>query len=96
MPSQAIQKEHKIDRRNACSWFQFCREVVLYFIESKSKITGGEGKVVDIDENKFGKRKYHRGHCVKGQLVFGGVESGSDRTFLVVVHDRSADSNRPP
>ena len=27
---------------------------------------GGEGKVVQIDESKFGKRQYHRGHHVKG------------------------------
>jgi len=45
---------------------------------------------VEIDESKFGKRKYHRGHYVKGQWVFGGVERGTGRTFLVAVHDRSA------
>jgi len=66
VPSKAIQKEHKIDQRNACDWFQFCREVVLDFIESKHKISGGEGKVVEIDESKFRKRKYQGGH-VKGQ-----------------------------
>jgi hypothetical protein len=50
-----------------CYWFQFCREVILDFIENKSEITGGEGKVIEIDESKFGKRKYHRGHYVKCQ-----------------------------
>jgi hypothetical protein len=53
---------------------------------------GGEVKVVEIDESKFGKRKYHRGHYVKVQLVFGGVERGTGRTFLVAVHDRSAET----
>jgi len=67
MPSQAIQVEHKIDQRNACDWFQFCKQVVLDFIESKSRITGGEGKVVEIDESKFRKRKYQGGYYVKGQ-----------------------------
>ena len=40
-------------------------------------MTGGEGEVVKIDESKFGKRKYHRGHYVKGQWVFGGTERGT-------------------
>ena len=50
---------------------------------------GGEGKVVEIDKSKFRKRKYHRGHSVKGQWVFGGIERG---TGLVAVHDRSAET----
>jgi transposase-like protein len=53
---------------------------------------GGLGKVVEVDESKFGKRKYRRGRYVKGQWVFGGVERGSGRTFLVIVNDRSADT----
>jgi hypothetical protein len=90
VPYKAVQKELQIEQHTECDWFQFCSEVVLDFIEIKSEMTEGEGKVVKINENKFGKRKYHRGHYVKGQWVFDGVERGNGRTFLVAMHDRSA------
>ena len=32
---------------------------------------------MEIDESKFGKRKYHRGRSVDGHWVFGGIEQGS-------------------
>ena len=31
-------------------------------IESESLCIGGPGIIVDIDESRLGKRKYHRGH----------------------------------
>ena len=34
---------------------------------------GGIGKVVEIDESKFGKGKSHKGHHIEGQWVFGGI-----------------------
>ena len=43
---------------------------------------GGPNKTVKIDDSKFGRRKYNRGHKVKGQWVFGGVERESGNTFL--------------
>ena len=46
---------------------------VVTLLEKEHKI-GGPGKTVQIDESKFGKRKYHRGHKVEGQWVFGGIE----------------------
>ena len=49
-------------------------EIALF--ENSAKI-GGEGKVGQIDESKFSKRKYHRGHRVEGQWVFGGIENDS-------------------
>jgi hypothetical protein len=50
------------------------------FLEGCSVKIGGPNKTVEIDESKFGKRKYHRGHPFKGQWVFGGVER--DREYI--------------
>ena len=52
------------------------RELVEHAILSKPVKIGGEGKIVEIDESKFGKRKFHRGRRVDGVWVFGGVERG--------------------
>jgi transposase-like protein len=70
----------------------FCREVMLLFMENSSVKIGGPNKTVEIDESKFGRRKYHRGHPVKGQWVFGGVESEPSRIFLVPMRDRTSDT----
>lgn len=53
---------------------------------------GGVGKIVEIDESKFTKHKYHVGHRVRGDWVFGGVERESNKCFLKVVPDRSAET----
>ena len=59
----------------------------MTLLERKDKI-GGPGKAVQIDESKFGKRKYHRQHKVEGQWVFGGIEEESRRSFMVAVKKR--------
>jgi len=47
---------------------------------------------VEIDESKFGKRKYNnKGHRVEGTWVFGGVErTEARRMFALSVEDRKA------
>ena len=52
----------------------------------------GPNKIFEIDKNKFGRRKHHTGHPLKGQLVFGGVERDYGRTNLVPVPYLTADS----
>ena len=59
----------------------------MNYLECEEKIGGPDR--VQIDESKFGKRKYHRGHRVEGQWVFGGIEEGSQKSFLFAVDDRS-------
>ena len=91
-PAHHITDEYGFSSRTIADWGMFCRETMLIFMEGCSEKIGGPNKTVEIDESKFGRRKYHRGHPVKGQWVFGGVERESGRTFLVPVPDRTADT----
>ena len=50
---------------------------------------------VEIDESKFGRRKYHRGRYVEGHWVFGGTERGSGNAFMVEVQARDAQTLLP-
>jgi len=67
----------------------FCRELCEVTLFERREKLGGPGKVVQIDESKIGKRKYHRGHVVEGQWVFGGIEQDSRKCFIVTVEDRT-------
>jgi hypothetical protein len=68
------------------------RETMLVYLEGCSEKIGGPNKTVEIDESKFGQCQYRRGHPVKGQKVFSGVELESGKTFLVPVPERIADA----
>ncbi|KAG0442322.1 hypothetical protein DMUE_0356 [Dictyocoela muelleri] len=46
-------------------------------------LIGGDQLVVEIDESKFGKRKYNRGHRVRGTWVVGGVERSESRKIFL-------------
>jgi transposase-like protein len=46
-----------------------------------------------VNESKFGKRKYNRGHRVEAAWVIGGVERTAERRiFAVLIAERSADT----
>ena len=75
-----------------CDWLNLIREVfIVNAVENSEKIDGPE-KIVEIDESKFGKRKYNKGKRVEGEWVFGGVERESSACFMFIVPDRSADT----
>ena len=54
-------------------------------VSQKSRPIGGPNTIVEIDEGKFGKRKYNRGRLVDGQLVLGGLCRETKECFLVPV-----------
>ena len=75
-------------------FYSYCREVCVWAVETKlssSTPIGGVGKTVEIDESKFGKRKYHRGRIVEGQWVLGGVCREDNTIFLVPIPDNKRD-----
>ena len=89
-----IKLELGISSNTAVDWDIFCWETCEVTLENQREKFGGKGKVVQIDESKFGKRKYHCSHRVEGQWVFGGIEDSTRtrKSFLVVVDKRQKDS----
>jgi transposase-like protein len=69
------------------------RNNVIENIELSDNKIGGKGIEVQLDESKFGKRKYNQGHHVEGAWIFGGVEVTKERKFFAVIVDkRDADT----
>ncbi|KAL3094362.1 hypothetical protein niasHT_029259 [Heterodera trifolii] len=60
--------------------------------QERGKI-GGRGSIVQLDESKFGKRKFNRGRRIEGHWVIGMIENDSEDFRVVVCPDnvRSAD-----
>ena len=77
--------ELNVATNTAVDWDSFCRETCEVMLLEREEKIGGPGKIVLIDESKVGKRKYHRGHRVEGQWVFGGIEEDLRRSFMAAV-----------
>ena len=71
-------------------WYDYCRDVCAEFMASHSEQIGGPGRVVEIDEAKFGKRKYNHGRHRDGRWVLGGIEQGNDSMFMAIVNRQAA------
>ncbi|XP_069968835.1 uncharacterized protein [Bactrocera oleae] len=86
----SIVREPILSSATICDWYNYCREaVVIYQVDHQEKLgkIGGPGKKVQIDESKFGKRKYNKGRRVEGYWVLGMVEDGSEDLRLEVCPD---------
>ena len=91
-----IQYELGVGTHTVVDWLNYCRDICSIMVNSQTGQLGGEGIIVEIDESKFGKRKYNRGRAVEGAWVFGAVEHlGTDkerktgRCRLHIVTDRT-------
>lgn len=76
-------------------WKNFCREVCIDILVQDNKKIGGRGKIVEVDESKFGRRKYNRGRRVEGCWVLGGIDRDSRETFFEIIEDRSKETLVP-
>ena len=84
-----IMHELKLSNKTVIEWTTFIRDCCSCVVMDSSEQIGGNGIEVEIDESKFGKRKYHRGHRVEGQWVFGGREKyDKGKIFMVPVPNR--------
>lgn len=85
-----IAKEMTLTPHTVVDWSSFIREVLVYWcVQNSSELLGGPGTVVEVDETKFGRRKYHKGRLITGQWVFGGIQRDNKHLFMETVADRS-------
>jgi hypothetical protein len=71
------------------AFYNHLRRLVTDSIDDDGTLVGGDGIIVEIDESKFGKRKYNRGHRVDGYWVLEGVERTDERKlFVLTINDR--------
>jgi len=90
MTSVEVTTKHA--RPTIVTYMKRYRQLVIRTLDDDDTVIGGPGVVVEVDESKLGKRKYHRGHRVEGVWVLGGVERTADRKmFLCSVPNRSAE-----
>ena len=66
---EEAQHETRVGNNVTVRWDYEHREACVAWLLSKDDKIGGKGQIVEIDESKFGKRKYHRGHHVDGSWV---------------------------
>lgn len=63
LTAKSISKHTGYQNSTICEWLRYIRSAVFIYCESLSPedyMIGGPGVTVQVDESKFGKRKYHR------------------------------------
>ena len=56
----------EIAKQTAVNWASFCREVIYNALILNKQKLGGPGLEVEIDESKFGRRRFYEDHQVEG------------------------------
>ncbi|CAC5405933.1 unnamed protein product [Mytilus coruscus] len=69
-------------------YYNFCHEICCYVVENIKQQKIGS-LIIEIDEAKFGKRKYNRGSVVNGNWVLGGICRETKEIFLMKVEKRN-------
>ena len=76
-------------------WKNFLRDLCVERYLANPEPIGGPGHIVEIDESKFARRKYHRVRQLSGKWVFGGIDRDSKDAFMISVDDQSAATLSP-
>ena len=83
----------EVSNKTVTDWCNHLRSLVTWDLQTLDIREGricGVNVVVEMDESKFGKRKYHQGHRVEGVWVV--ERTPQRRMFAVSVEDRSRET----
>jgi len=89
----ALVSECGMNAGTVTMWYRRFCELVEGDVGRECEKIGGRGVIVEVDETKFGRRKYHKGHRVEGAWVMTGIERTAERrTFRVQVDSRDSET----
>jgi ISXO2-like transposase domain len=77
----------EINRKSVGAFLKKCGLRLTQTFHNNFDKIGGPGITIELDESKFGKNKYHKGHKVKGAWIFGMVERTKERRIVLVPVD---------
>lgn len=93
MPVSGIIATSGVQSEAVSNWTHYIRQLCADSVREEEVIIGGPGIIIEIDETKLGKRKYHRGHRVDGVWVIAGIErTANKKVFLIEVEDRTIET----
>ncbi|KAH7819370.1 uncharacterized protein MONOS_9251 [Monocercomonoides exilis] len=88
-----------INRNTVAFWASVLRVVCMKIWNSKQIHIGGKGKIVEIDEAVWRRRKCRRGRRKEQIWLFGGVErldgGGAGPRFVIIVPNRTKETLLP-
>lgn len=96
-PQKDIVSETEVCADSVSDWCEFFRDVVAeHLVDFSDNIGRVDADLVpidvEIDESQFFKRKSNKGRMGNPIWVFGGIERGTRRAFIVPVENRSRDT----
>ena len=95
-PSKRIQELVEVSKKTVINALARIREISSCKVDSENIQLGGTGRIVEIDESKFGVRqKYHHGRASHGPWVFGMIERHSKRVLLFRIPNRKRETLLP-
>jgi transposase-like protein len=100
MPMHLVKREIGVSEHTCIDWFNFYRDICSQWVVNNFAPIGGlddnyMDTIVEIDESCFFRRKHNVGRVGPHKWVFGGVQRGTRKCFLVSVPNRTRQTLQP-
>ena len=83
LTSIAVAQLTDLTENTISEWKILLHVQVSNWLMANPSLLGGPGVIVELDEAKFGKRKFNKGSYREGQWVLGAVDRNTGHCFLL-------------
>ncbi|CAH0388478.1 unnamed protein product [Bemisia tabaci] len=83
-----------VSSETIANWYAYCREMCVIALDADYEdegLIGCDGHLVEVDEMKLGRRKFHRGRIVEGSWIFGMIDRDTKAFRLEICPDNKRD-----